>query len=53
MAETMSMMLPLGTELPPFTLKDAVSGKDLRSTDLRGPKGTTVRLRLPSAQQNQ
>ncbi len=42
MAETVSMMLPLGTDLPPFTLNDAVSKKDLRSTDLRGPKGTLV-----------
>jgi thiol-disulfide isomerase/thioredoxin len=42
MAETMSMMLPLGTELPPFTLTDAVSENDLRSDELRGPKGTLV-----------
>ena len=42
MAETLSQMLPLGTALPPFTLIDAVSGKALRSTDLRGPKGTLV-----------
>ncbi len=42
MAETFSTMLPLGTALPPFTLKDAVSGKDLRSSDLRGSKGTLV-----------
>ena len=42
MAETTSMMLPLGTELPPFTLTDAVSKKEFRSDALRGPKGTLV-----------
>jgi len=42
MAETFSMMLPLGTALPPFTLNDAASGRDLRSSDLRGVKGTLV-----------
>ena len=42
MAETVSMMLPLGTDLPPFTLTDAVSENDLRSDALRGPKGTLI-----------
>jgi thiol-disulfide isomerase/thioredoxin len=42
MAETYSMMLPLGTAMPAFTLNDAVSGKELRSDALRGPKGTLV-----------
>jgi len=40
MAETPSRMLPLGTEIPPFTLTDTVTGRDLRSTDVRGSKGT-------------
>src|SRR5690242_10205057 len=42
MAETRSTMLPLGTPLPPFTLPDAVSGKTVNSSDLRGAKGTLV-----------
>jgi thiol-disulfide isomerase/thioredoxin len=42
MAETRSTMLPLGTPLPPFTLKDAVTGKTVSSSDLRGEKGTLV-----------
>jgi thiol-disulfide isomerase/thioredoxin len=42
MAETLSTMLPLGTALPEFALPDAVSGKTLSSTDLRGAKGTLV-----------
>jgi thiol-disulfide isomerase/thioredoxin len=42
MAETLSTMLPLGTALPAFTLPDAVSGRNVSSAELRGPKGTLV-----------
>ena len=42
MAETLSTMLPLGTTLPAFTLPDAVSGRNVSSAALRGPKGTLV-----------
>jgi thiol-disulfide isomerase/thioredoxin len=42
MAETLSTMLPLGTALPPFTLTDAVSKKDVRSDTSSGVKGLLV-----------
>ena len=42
MAETLSTMLPLGTELPSFALPDAVSGRTLSQDDVRGTKGTLV-----------
>src|SRR5689334_19216019 len=42
MAETLSTMLPLGTTLPPFALTDAVSGRTIQSSALRGPKGTLI-----------
>lgn len=35
MAETPSKMIPLGTILPPFQLKDVVSGKYFADTDFR------------------
>jgi thiol-disulfide isomerase/thioredoxin len=42
MAETLSTMLPLGTSLPPFTLRDAVTGKDVSVSAASGTKGTLV-----------
>ena len=42
MPETRSTMLPLGTPLPDFTLPDAVSGRDVKSSALHGTKGTLV-----------
>ncbi len=42
MAETPSNMLPLGTRLPVFSLPDAVSGRTLSTSELRGAKGTLV-----------
>jgi thiol-disulfide isomerase/thioredoxin len=42
MVQTPSNMLPLGTEMPRFHLRDAVTGKRVRSEDLRGAHGTLV-----------
>ncbi|MCA6075378.1 thioredoxin family protein [Fulvivirga sedimenti] len=42
MALTPSKMLPLGTEVPDFTLPDTVSGQNLSYADVRGEKGTLV-----------
>src|SRR3954469_17183262 len=35
-------MLPLGTELPPFKLPNAVDGRAVSSAELTGPKGLLV-----------
>jgi thiol-disulfide isomerase/thioredoxin len=40
MVETPSTMLPLGTPMPGFSLKDAVTGKTVGDRDAAGPKGT-------------
>ncbi|MDQ3844442.1 MAG: thioredoxin family protein, partial [Bacteroidota bacterium] len=37
-----SVMIPLGTEAPDFSLPDTVSGKQLRFADVAGEKGTVV-----------
>ena len=42
MAETPSTMLPLGTNMPPFALTDAVSGKTVTDGGAAGTKGTLV-----------
>ncbi|HTO92652.1 MAG TPA: thioredoxin family protein [Candidatus Sulfotelmatobacter sp.] len=42
MAATPSNMLALGTQLPSFTLPDAVSGRMLSSRDLAGARATLV-----------
>jgi len=42
MAETPSTMLPLGTELPSFSLRDAVSGNLVSDHDVAGAKATLV-----------
>jgi thiol-disulfide isomerase/thioredoxin len=42
MAETLSTMLPLGTELPSFSLTDAATGRTVTSRDTAGPRGTLV-----------
>jgi thiol-disulfide isomerase/thioredoxin len=42
MAETLSMMLPLGTERPEFSLVDAVSGKRVTDRAVEGANGTLV-----------
>jgi thiol-disulfide isomerase/thioredoxin len=42
MAQTPSTMLALGTALPPFSLTDPATGKTVRSSDVRGAKGTLV-----------
>ena len=42
MAETLSTMLPLGTQLPSFALPDAVSGRRITERDAAGAKGTLV-----------
>ena len=42
MAQTPSTMLALGTPLPGFALRDAVSGRTVTERDARGPKGTLV-----------
>src|SRR5688500_8881979 len=42
MAATPSTMLPLGTPLPPFRLINAVDGKPVDSTTLRGGRGALV-----------
>ena len=42
MAETPSTMLPLGTKLPAFSLKDAVTGKTVTERDTGGKKATLV-----------
>lgn len=42
MVETPSTMLPLGTPMPGFSLKDAVTGKTLTERDVAGAKGTLV-----------
>lgn len=42
MAETPSTMLPLGTELPAFSLRDTVSGRTVTHRDVAGEKATLV-----------
>lgn len=42
MAAVPSTMLPLGTELPDFSLTDAVTGKKVSSSSLRDGKGVLV-----------
>jgi peroxiredoxin len=42
MALTESTMLQLGTEAPPFTLHDVVSGKTISLAEARGEKGLLV-----------
>jgi peroxiredoxin len=42
MAETPSTMLPLGTKIPAFSLKDAVTGKTVTDRDAAGKKATLV-----------
>jgi len=42
MAETLSTMLPLGTEMPAFSLTDAVSGRTVSDREVAGPKGTLI-----------
>ena len=42
MVRTPSTMLPLGTALPDATLPDAVTGQDLKLSDIAGPKGLFV-----------
>ena len=42
MAATPSTMMPLGTIAPDFTLPDAVSGRNLSLSDLKGKKATLV-----------
>ncbi len=42
MAETPSTMLELGTTLPQFTLRDAVSGTTISTRDVKGPRATLV-----------
>jgi thiol-disulfide isomerase/thioredoxin len=42
MAETSSTMLPLGTQMPPFSLRDAVSGKAVTDRHAAGKKATLV-----------
>jgi len=42
MAATPSVMLPLGTPAPDFTLPDTVSGKDLSYQDVKGKEGTVI-----------
>jgi thiol-disulfide isomerase/thioredoxin len=42
MAETLSLMLPLGTRMPGFSLRDAVSGRAVGDRDVAGTKGTVV-----------
>jgi len=42
MAETLSMMLPLGTPRPGFALMNTVTGKTVADRDLAGTNGTLV-----------
>ena len=42
MARTPSTMLDLGTPLPTFSLRDAVSGRTVTRTDVAGKRGTLV-----------
>ncbi len=42
MAETKSMMLPLGVQAPSFTLKDARSGRDVTLSDFEGKNALLV-----------
>ena len=42
MALTPSMMMPLGTQAPDFTLPDATSGSEKSLADVAGGKGTLV-----------
>ncbi len=42
MAATPSVMLPLGTEAPNFSLPDTVSGKIMSFDEVKGDKGTLV-----------
>ena len=42
MVATPSTMLPLGTPIPEFSLKNAVDGSTVSSSDLRGPAGMVV-----------
>jgi peroxiredoxin len=42
MVETPSEMLPLGTKMPGFSLKDAVTGKTVTDRDASGEKATLV-----------
>ncbi len=42
MVKTASTMLPLGAEVPPFRLPDAVTGQTVSHQDLNGDKGLLV-----------
>jgi thiol-disulfide isomerase/thioredoxin len=42
MVETPSTMLPLGSEMPEFSLKDAVTGKTVSNRDVSGRKAALV-----------
>lgn len=42
MANTLSNMIPLGTQAPNFTLMDSVSGNNLSLTQLKGLKATVI-----------
>src|SRR5690625_891643 len=42
MARTPSVMIPLGTKAPDFTLTDTVSGKDLSLNELKSDKATVI-----------
>jgi thiol-disulfide isomerase/thioredoxin len=42
MAETLSTMLPLGTTMPTFALRDTVSDRTFSDRDAAGAKGTLV-----------
>ena len=42
MAETLSMMLPLGTPRPGFALMNTVTGKTVADRDLAGTNGTLL-----------
>ena len=42
MAETRSLMIPLGTKAAPFNLRDTVSDKLMTLEDVKGDKGTVV-----------
>jgi thiol-disulfide isomerase/thioredoxin len=42
MVETPSMMLPLGTTMPRFSLEDVVTGKAVTDQSVTGKKGTLV-----------
>lgn len=42
MVQTLSKMMPLGTQAPDFTLPDTVSSKDLSLLDLKGEHATLI-----------